>query len=109
MKHCVSIVFALSLASCVSTGNPLSDAEKGLTIAHLAYNGIGTALKAAADSGALRGANAASAKVLYDKAGDALKVADAADVAANAQNVNAAVAAATLAIAQANAIIAAKK
>jgi hypothetical protein len=92
----------------MTTGNPLADAEKSLTIAHLAYNGIGTALKSAADSGALRGANAATAKSWYDKAGDSLKAADAADVAANAPNINAAIAAATDAITQANAIIAPK-
>lgn len=84
---------------------PITVAEKALTIAHLAYNGAGTSLKAAADSNVLLGANAATARVWYDKAGDSLKVADAADAAANAQGIMAAVASAEDALARASALI----
>lgn len=84
-------------------------AEKSLTIAHLAYNGIGTSLKNAADTGVLKGANAATAKVWYDKAGDALLVADKSDDAANANGIMAAVTLAEEAIGQASAIANPKK
>jgi hypothetical protein len=65
----------------------LQDAEKALTVAHLAYQAAGTALDEAARSGALHGADAAGAQALYDKAGDALDLADKADAAANADGV----------------------
>jgi predicted small secreted protein len=68
-----------------SAPQTVSDAEKGLTLAHLAYQGIGDALKDAATSGALKGAAAATAKGLYDEAGAALDAADRADSLANAQ------------------------
>jgi len=77
-----------------------ADAEKALTIAHLAYQGIGITLKQAAESGALHGADAAAAKALYDRAGMALDAADAADRSANATGVLAAVADAETAIAR---------
>ena len=108
-----SIIFALALSSCAGTGlqgtQTLVDAEKSLTIAHLAYNGIGAGLLTAANSGVLKGANAAQAKVYFDKAGDALKVADTADNAANASGILAAVQQAQDAIAQANALVNPKK
>ncbi len=81
------------------------DAEKALTIAHLAYQAVGVSLEQAAASGALAGADAASAQALYDKAGAALDVADQADAAANADGVLAAVTQAQALIAQIDALI----
>jgi ABC-type Fe3+-hydroxamate transport system substrate-binding protein len=95
---------ALSLAQ--SAPQSTSDAEKALTIAHLAYQAVGLALKDAAASGALHGADAATAQALYDKVGAALDAADAADEAANASGVLAAVADADTLIAQLHTLIA---
>lgn len=78
-------------------------AEKSLTIAHLAYDGLGISLKAAAESGVLRGTNAATAKCWYDLAGDKLIAADAADKALNASGVMAAIGEAQNAIVQSKA------
>jgi hypothetical protein len=83
----------------------LTDAEKALTVAHLAYQGAGVALEQAAQSGALSGANATKAQTLYDKAGAALDVADQADDAANAADILAAVADAEAAISSLNTLI----
>jgi hypothetical protein len=83
----------------------LMDAEKALTVAHLAYQAIGVSLEQAAQSGALAGDDAANARALFDKAGTALDIADAADEAANAEGVFAAVADAEAAISSINAII----
>jgi hypothetical protein len=83
----------------------LTDAEKALTVAHLAYQGAGVALEQAVQSGALTGANAVQAQALYDKAGAALDVADAADETANAADILTAVADAEAAIASLNALI----
>ena len=88
-----------------TTTSTLADAEKDLTLAHLAYQGIGIALQNAAESGALHGADAASAKALYDQAGTALATADAADGLANAQGVADAVAGANALIGQIHALI----
>jgi len=109
---------ALALGGCSSVSNVLgggslaqaapqtaADAEKALTIAHLAYQALGVSLRGAAASGALRGTDAAAAKDLYDRAGAALDAADAADAAANAQGVIAALAGATALIAQLHALI----
>lgn len=63
------------------------DAEKALTVAHLAFQATGVALEQAAQSGALHGGDAATAQALYDKAGVALDLADRADDAANADGV----------------------
>jgi hypothetical protein len=109
---------AVSLCAC-STVAPLimgeslaqqapqsaADARKALTIAHLAYQAIGVSLQNAAQSGALHGANAATAKALYDKAGAILDTADQADALANAQGVFAAVAQASALIAQIKSLI----
>lgn len=78
----------------IATANPtaVSDAEKALTVANLAYQGAGIALEQAAASGALHGPEAASARVYYDKAGAALDLAHQADQAANAPGIYAAVA-----------------
>lgn len=99
----------LSLASCSGvqvTGSPaLIVAEKTLTVSHKAYDAAGTLLKAAADTGLLKGANAATAKVYYDKAGDALNAADTADKATNAQGILDQVSIAEDAIGQAQTLI----
>jgi hypothetical protein len=96
-------------ASSTTTTDALADAEKGLTLAHLAYQGIGLALQNAAQSGALHGTDAANAKALYDQAGTALATADAADALANAQGVTDAVADANALIAQIHTLIPASK
>lgn len=70
----------IALAGCTTTG---ADAEKALTLAHLAYQGVGIALEQAAESGALHGADAARAQALYDQAGAALDAGDAADAQAD--------------------------
>jgi len=109
---------AVSLGAC-STVAPLfageslaqqapqsaADAQKALTIAHLAYQAIGVSLKDAAQTGALHGADAATARALYDKAGALLDTADQADALANAQGVFAAVAEASALIAQIKSLI----
>lgn len=83
----------------------MTDAEKALTVAHLAYQAAGAALEQAAQSGALTGVNAAKAQALYDKAGTALDIADQADAAANAQDILSAVADAQAAITSLNTLI----
>jgi len=119
MKKIIAIsAFAIALSGCstltaVLSGNSaassapqsIAQAEKGLTLAHLAYQGLGDGLKSAATSGLLKGQAAASAKLAYDAAGDALEVADSADAVANAQGINDAVAKAEMLINQANAAI----
>lgn len=112
----LSIALALSspLASCqtpsVADAAPVTvaNAEKGLTIAHLAYNGLSATILTATQTGLLKGANAATVKVYYDKARDALAAADAADKALNTQGIMAAAQAAQDAIAQASAIVSPK-
>ncbi len=110
-----AVLGALALSGCAtfttlfggSSANAatLIDAEKALTVAHLAYQGAGVALEQTAQSGALTGANAAKAEALYDKAGAALDLADAADETANAPDILSAVADAEAAIASLNALI----
>jgi hypothetical protein len=97
----VTTLFGASAASAAT----ITDAEKALTVAHLAYQGAGIALEQAAQSDALTGADAAKAEALYDKAGAALDVADAADDAANAAGVLSAVADAEAAISSLNTLI----
>lgn len=103
---CTTIQSWLSGGS-VANANPtaVSDAEKALTVAHLAYQGAGIALQQAAASGALHGANAATAKVYFDKAGAALDIADQADQAVNAAGIYAAVADVVAAITSLDALI----
>lgn len=103
-----------SLSGCAIPGGSVAEqapetvlaAEKTLTVAHLALASIGNDLIALSASGTLRGNAAATAKVWYDRADDALRAADAADRAANAQGILEAVRLAQDAIFQANAIIA---
>ncbi len=118
LASAAALAAAVSLGAC-STIAPLlagqslaqqapqtaADAEKALTIAHLAYQAIGVSLQDAAQSGALHGANAATAKALYDKAGALLDTADQADALADAQSVFAAVAEASALIAQIKSLI----
>ena len=78
---------ALSAGQGLVHGPALVDAEKALAVAHLTYQGAGVSLKAAAASGALHGADAATAKVYFDHAGALLDAADQADALANAQGV----------------------
>jgi len=82
-----------------------ADAQKALTLAHLAYQGIGEALRNAALSGALHGPAAAEAKALYDKAGAALDAADTAQAAADAPDMLSAIAEANALIAQLHTLI----
>lgn len=103
-----TLILAAALTACTTPGqvvgtNTLVAAEKSLTLAHLAYDGVGMSLKTAADTGVLRGSNAATAKCWFDRAGDALNAADAADVALNASNIVAAITQAQDAIVQAKA------
>jgi len=106
---CSSLPVLLGNASIAqSAPQTVADAEKALTIAHLAYQAVGIALKDAAASGALHGVDAATAQALYDKVGAALDGADAADEAANAPGVLAAVADADTLIAQLHTLIAQK-
>ncbi len=111
-----AVVSALALGGCssapfdngtIAQAAPAAseDAEKALTIAHLAYQAAGATLQQAAQSGALHGANAATAQALYDKAGTALALADQADAAANAQGVLAQVTSVQALIAQIAALI----
>lgn len=117
MKKLLAVALSLSLlGACapgssanilaVATGHSVASvapkvsltAEKSLTLAHLAYNEVGELLIDAAEHGYLHGDNARIAKNWYDRAGDALRVADAADKAANEPGIFAAVADATDAI-----------
>ena len=113
-----AVASALALGGCSSVLSPFGngtiaqaapaaseDAEKALAIAHLAYQAAGVTLERAAQSGALRGADAATAQALYDRAGTALALADQADAAANAQGVLAKVASVEALIAQITALV----
>jgi hypothetical protein len=105
-----ALLLALPLADCANLAQiapqTTADAEKALALAHLAYDGAGTALLNAADSGALRGADAAKARALYDQAGAALDAADSADAVANAPGILAALADADTLLAQLRALTA---
>ena len=96
----IAAVCACALGGCSLTrADAPADAEKALTVAHLAYQAAGVALEEAARSGALNGADAERAQALYDKAGAALDLADQADAVANADGVLAQAAAAEAALA----------
>ena len=103
---------AAPLAACSSLAQlapqSIADAEKALTLAHLAYDGAGTALQNATQSGALHGADAATAKALYDQAGQALDTADQADAVANARGVFAALAQASALLTQIHTLLSKK-
>lgn len=96
----IAAVCACALGGCSLTrAETLEDAEKALTVAHLAYQAAGVALEEAARNGGLHGDDAARAQALYDKAGAALDLADRADAAANADGVLAQAVAAQAALA----------
>jgi hypothetical protein len=92
----------LSTAFQVATGSvatvapvTISDAEKGLTVAHLALNAVAENILTATHNGTLHGTLAGEVKTLFDKADDALKAADQADSLANAPGITAKVKEAT--------------
>ncbi len=100
---CSSVAPALGvLTGSVATQAPATtaDAEKALTVAHLALNAVSENILTATKSGALHGTNAATVKVWYDKASDGLQAADQLDVVANAPGVMAKVDSVTTLIAQ---------
>jgi hypothetical protein len=111
-----AVACALALGGCSSApssevtvaqarpGN-MRNAEKALAIAHLSYQATGITLEEAARIGALRGANAATARALYDEAGTALALADAADAAANSETTLAEIASVEALIAEITALI----
>lgn len=103
---CAQISSLIGGGSVASTAPvATADAEKALTLAHLAYQGIGDALIDATQTGALKGETAAQVQSLYDKAGAALDAADQMDTAANAPGVLAASAAVQATISQIVALI----
>lgn len=115
-----SLYFALALVlttpvvsgcqqlTSVTSPQNIADAEKALTVAHLAYNSLGTIILNATQTGVLKGSAAAQVKVYYDKAGDALIVADKADKAANATDLVNAIRLAQDAIASATTLVGSK-
>jgi ribosomal protein S20 len=86
-------------------GSVSNGAKKALTAAHQAYNAVGQELISAANSNILHGDNAAKAKQYYDKAGDALKLADNAEKAADERGMLTAIADANTLIAQATSLV----
>lgn len=80
-------------------------ATKYLTITHLAYNQIGEDLIVAANMGALKGAQAEKARVLFAKCGKLLDAADQAHTLANTKGMFAAINEATTEIALLSAIV----
>ncbi len=83
-----NVAGALTGGSVVSAAPAtVADAEKGLTLAHLAYQGVSYGIQDAITTGYLHGTSAAQVKVWYDQAKVGLDAADAADAAANAQGV----------------------
>lgn len=91
----------LNGSSVAQTAGISDQATKSLTVAHQSYNAVGQALIQAAESGVLKGAAAKQAKALFNKAGDALAVADTAYRASNETNLLRAISEANSAIAQA--------
>jgi len=123
-----ALAVSLSLGGCANVGPALdvltgsvattapvttAQAEKVLTVTHLALNTISVNILAATDSCVkhhdnscpLHGDNAATAKIMYDTADDSLKAADQIDAVANAQGVIDKVNAAETLIAQINNLI----
>lgn len=97
----------LANGQSISASNPAVslEATKLLTATHQAYNALGQILLDNARSGVLHGDNAAKAKVWYDKADDALDVADKAKAASDESGILAAVAKAKSAIASAKSLL----
>lgn len=119
-KYALVLAFGLAISPAVVIGGcqqftsaatspqTIATAEKSLTVAHLAYNSLGTIILNATQTGVLKGSAAAQVKVYYDKAGDALLVADKADQAANSVDLYNAVLLAQDAIASASKLIGSK-
>lgn len=116
MRNKIILLAFVALAGCSNVpflnGNSVAgsapvavtaNTEKALTIAHIAYNGLAASLTIAVNNGVLHGGDAAKAKVYFDKAGDALLVADKADAAANENGVLSAISDAEDAITSASA------
>lgn len=97
----------LANGQSISASNPgiSQEATKILTATHQAYNALGQILLDNARSGVLHGDAAAKAKVWYDKAGDALDVADKAKATSDESGILAAVAKAKSAIASAKSLL----
>lgn len=114
LMGCQTIAAGLAAGTSVVTGQSVAqvapvtvkDAEKGLIVAHLALNFVGQQLiEQAQPGGLLHGEAALTAKHYYDVADDALRAADKADEAANAQGIVTAVSKANDALAQFNSIL----
>lgn len=103
----VVLILSLAVGGCASQiiqPQSLSDAEKALTVAHIAYNAVGSELLTLSANGTLHGTAAAQAKIAYDKAGLALDAGDSADRAGSATDLYTAVTEAQTAIAQVQSI-----
>lgn len=101
----------LGTAAGVAVGGPATVAnrtvadEKAMIAAEQAFRTVETLLGAAVDAGALKGANAAKAKALNDKAHAALLAARRAYSAGNATNMFAAITEAQQAIGQIGSLV----
>lgn len=122
MKRLILSVFlVMSLSGCEAVGgdtplingqsvasvNPKVslEAQKILIATHQAYNALGQLLIDNAHNGLIHGQTAANAKKLYDKAGDSLLLADAAESASNEANLFSAVSDAKSLITQAKTLL----
>lgn len=109
----IALVCSLPLAAC--NGNPpllngssiaqsapevFANAQKSLTVTHLAYDAIGRQILSATQSGLLKGENAATVQVVYRKAKGALDIADTAERVGNTTNLLQAIQEANSAITQ---------
>lgn len=120
-RHILSAFLILSLGGCQAIGGnvPLAngqsiaaanpkislESEEVLIATHQAYNTLGQLLIDNAHNGLIHGSAALTAKKLYDKAGDALLLADAADSASNEANLLSALGDAKSLIAQAKTLL----
>lgn len=105
---CANVEGALGvITGSVATQAPVTtaDAEKGLTVAHLALNTVAQNILKATASGALHGTNAATVKTWFDQADGILQAADQLDIVANAQGISDKVASAETLIAQITSIV----
>lgn len=90
LSGCGDIGAAVGVATgSVATVAPATtaDAEKALTVAHLALNAVAENILSAAHSGLLHGKDATTVKTYFDQAADSLAAADQADKLANAEGV----------------------
>ena len=117
----VGLICALPLTACggktpflngssVSETAPeaFANAQKGLTVGHLAYAAISNQINTAIAQGLLKGENAATVQVHYRKAKAALDLADTAERLGNTADLIAAVREANSAIAQAKSLVGVK-